>query len=56
MTGGWQFTVASMPPVGHVVEVWHLTRCTLATWDGQHWRDDAGRVLDWIVNWREYRA
>ena len=54
--GGWKYANEQMPPVGVRVEVWWLTCCCPATWDGQCWRDDAGRVLDWIINWREYRA
>jgi hypothetical protein len=56
MMGGWNYTNDAMPPVGVRVEVWHLTRCIAATWDGRNWRDDAGQPLAWIVNWREYRA
>ena len=54
--GGWHYVNDAMPAVGVRVEVWHLVHCVVATWDGQHWRDDAGAALDWIVNWREYQA
>ena len=57
MMGGWKRTYETMPAVGHVVEVWYMVTCILATWTGQHWQTaDGQRLTEPIINWREYRA
>jgi hypothetical protein len=57
MMGGWNRTYEAMPAVGHVVEVWYMVTCILATWTGSEWRTvDGVRLTQPIVNWREYRA
>lgn len=55
MMGGWNRTYDAMPAVGHVVEVWYMVTCILATWTGSEWRTvDGMRLTEPIVNWREY--
>ena len=56
MAGGWRYTNEAMPAVGHVVEVWYMVACILATWTGSEWRTaDGQRLTEPVVNWREYR-
>lgn len=41
------------PPVGHVVEVWYMTRVELATWTGEVWRSLEWGILYDVTHWRE---
>ena len=41
------------PPVGTVVEVWHLVGVILAVWRNGQWRTTEGTHLPDVTHWRE---
>ena len=49
MTYSWRNDAT---PRGEWCEVWFWTQCLRARFDGERWRDEAGRVLAGVEYWR----
>ena len=47
--GRWR---TDTPPVGKIVEVWHINTVIMAIWDGALWRTPEGSTLSYISHWR----